>query len=326
MQGNAKLPATPVNAKRRRRIRTFPVWVVFACMVPGILHYTIFRLFPSAMTAVLSFSDISGIPGSSWTWVGWANYKEFFVLQNVRDLKASLGRTGMYSLSVTIIQNALALLMAVILNGKFLKGRNFARAVYFMPVILGAAVVATMWKLMFSTPTGPIYLFMQNVLGIENPPAILSSYKYAFPAVIGAQIWQNMGYSMVIFLAALQNISQDIYEAAYIDGANEWQVFWRITLPLIWSSVTVNTLLAIIGSLQSFELIMTITRGQFNTSTLGMMVFATAFGGSGASASGASVSGMRQGYAAAESMVLFVAVLFVTIISQFVMKRMEADQ
>ena len=127
---------------------------------------------------------------------------------------------------------------------------------------------------------------------------------------------------MVIFLAALQNIPADLYEAAYIDGANEWQVFWRITLPLIWSSVTVNTLLAIIGSLQSYELIMTITRGQFNTATLGMMVFATAFGGNGASASG----GMRQGYAAAESMVLFVGVLVVTVISQAVMKRMEGDR
>ena len=199
-------PAKAVNIRHRKHISTFPVWVVFLCMLPGILHYTIFRLFPSVMTAVLSFTDISGIPGSSWQWVGWANYKEFFVLQNIRDLKASLGRTGIYALSVTLIQNAIALLMAVILNGKFLKGRNFARAVYFMPVILGAAVVSTMWKLIFSTPTGPIYLFMQNVLGIENPPAILSSYTYAFPAVIAAQIWQNMGYSMVIFLAALAGI------------------------------------------------------------------------------------------------------------------------
>ena len=134
-----------------------------------------------------------------------------------------------------------------------------------------------------------------------------------------------MGYSMVIFLAALQNIPADLYEAAYIDGANEWQVFWRITLPLIWSAVTVNTLLAIIGSLQSYELIMTITRGSFNTATLGMMVFATAFGGGGATASGGTVAGMRQGYAAAESMILFLGVLVVTVVSQLVMKKMEAD-
>ena len=166
----------------------------------------------------------------------------------------------------------------------------------------------------------------EDVFKIENPPAILSSYSYAFPAVIAAQIWQNMGYSMVIFLASLQSIPEDLYEASRIDGASEFQIFWRITIPLVWSAITVNTLLAIIGSLQSYELIMTITRGGFNTATLGMMVFATAFGGGGATASGGSVAGMRQGYAAAESMVLFAGVLVVTIISQTIMNKLEAER
>ncbi len=312
--------------RSRARIRTFSLWAVVLCMLPGILHYLIFRLVPSITNAVLSFTDISGIPGTSWKWIGWANYKEFFVLQNVRDLKNVLGRTAIYAVTVTLIQNGIALLMAVILNRKFLRGRNLYRAVYFMPEILGVTVVATVWKLMFSTPTGPVFLLMKDVMGIENPPAVLSSFDYAFPAVIASQIWMHMGYSLVIFLAGLQNISNDIYEAAYIDGAGEWQVFWRITLPMIWSTATVNTLLAIIGSLQSFELIMTITGGQFNTSTLGMMVFATAFGGRGATASGGSVSGLRQGYAAAQSMVLFVAVFIVTVISQVLMARLESEQ
>ena len=137
MEGKAIRNASPVNSPKRlhKHIRAFPGWVVFLCMLPGILHYTIVRLFPSTMTAVLSFTDISGIPGSAWQWIGWDNYREFFILQNIRDLKASLGRTAIYALSVTLIQNALALLMAVILNGKFLKGRNFARAVYFLSLI-----------------------------------------------------------------------------------------------------------------------------------------------------------------------------------------------
>lgn len=301
------------------------MWAVALCMLPGVLHYLIFRLLPSITTAVLSFTDISGIPGAAWSWIGWDNYREFFVLQNARDLRNALGRTAIYALTVTLVQNAIALVMAVLLNKRFLRGRNLYRAVYFMPEILGVTVVATIWKLLFSTPTGPVFLFMRDVLGIRNPPAILSSFEYAFPAVIAAQIWMHMGYSLVIFLAGLQNIPGEIYEAAYIDGAGEWQVFWRVTLPMIWSTVTVNTLLAIIGSLQSFELIMTITGGQFNTSTLGMMVFATAFGGRGATAGGGSISGLRQGYAAAQSMVLFAAVLVVTAISQIIMTRLERD-
>ncbi|MDR2648675.1 MAG: sugar ABC transporter permease [Clostridiales bacterium] len=308
------------------RLRLFSHKIVFLSMLPGLLLYTVFRLIPSVTTGVLSFTDISGIPGAAWKWVGLANYKEFLVLQNIRDLINTIKRTGIYAISVTLIQNSLALLAAVVLNSKFLKARNFSRAVYFMPVILGAAVVATIWKLMFSTPTGPVFLFMQQVMGIENPPAVLSSYSLAFPAVIGAQIWQNMGYSMVIFLAGLQGIPEELYESADLDGASVWQAFWRVTFPLIWHALTVNTLLAIIGSLQSFELIMTITRGSFNTATLGMRVFATAFGGGGASATGAAISGLRQGYAAAQGMLLFAVVLIVTIISQSLMKKAEVEQ
>ena len=325
IQKTAVSPGRMLNQKKHP-LRLFPLWIVLLCMLPGVLHYCIFRLYPSMMTAYYSFTDISGVPGTTWKFIGLANYKEFFILQNPRDLKAALLRTAAYAFFVTIIQNSIALLLSVIVNSAFLKGRNFARGVYFMPVILGAAVVATIWKAIFSTPTGPIYLFMQNVLHIANPPAILSSRVYAFPAVIAAQIWQNMGYSMVIFIAALQGIDGTLYESASIDGASNWKMFSKITLPLIWSAISINTLLAIIGSLQSYELIMTITRGNFNTSTLGMMAFATAFGGGGGTASGAVVNGLRQGYAAAESMVLFAGVLVVTIISQILMKRAEVER
>lgn len=323
---NAAAPPGTEVKKRKKTFRLFPLWIVLLCMLPGILHYCIFRLYPSVMTAYYSFTDISGVPGTSWKFIGLANYKEFFILQNARDLKAALFRTVGYAFFVTIIQNAIALMLAVIVNSSFLKGRNFARGVYFMPVILGSAVVATIWKMIFSTPTGPIYLFMKNILLIQSPPSILSSRIYAFPAVIAAQIWQNMGYSMVIFLAALQGIDNSLYESASIDGASEWKMFTKITVPMIWSAVMINTLLAIIGSLQSYELIMTITRGNFNTSTLGMMAFATAFGGGGATASGGTISGLRQGYAAAESMVLFIGVLTATIVSQILMKRAEVEQ
>ncbi|MDR2514855.1 MAG: sugar ABC transporter permease [Christensenellaceae bacterium] len=322
----ALLKTAAPQRRGMRRIRTFAPWMVMLCILPGLLHYFAFRLIPSATTAVLSFTNISGLPGSAFAFIGLDNYREFFILQNARDLFNALWRTAIFAVTVTIIQNALALLMAVVLTNKILKGRNLYRAVYFMPVVLGAAVVATMWKLLFSTPTGPVFIFMQTVLGVENPPAVLSSYSYAFPAVIAAQIWQNMGYSMVIFIAGLQNIPEEVYEAAYIDGAGEWQAFWRITFPLLWSAITVNTLLAIIGSLQSFELIMTITSGQFNTATLGMMVFATAFGGRGATSSGGSLAGMRQGYAAAQSIVLFASVCTVTVLSQILMRKMEVDQ
>ena len=274
------------------------------------------------MSLVYSFTEWNGFTTPEF--IGIKNYIELFTSKSI-NIGRALKNAMLLAVLSCCLQLPFALWLALRL-ARPIKGRTALLSIFFMPVILGAAVVATMWKLIFSTPTGPVYLFMKDILKIENPPAILSSYSYAFPAVIAAQIWQHMGYSMVIFLASLQSIPEDLYEASRIDGASEFQIFWRITIPLVWSAITVNTLLAIIGSLQSYELIMTITRGGFNTATLGMMVFATAFGGGGATASGGSVAGMRQGYAAAESMVLFVGVLVVTIISQTIMNKLEAER
>ena len=290
-------------------------------MLPGLLHYFLFRLIPSGATAVISFTDISGVPNTPWSFIGLDNYKEFFFLQNPRDLQNSLLRTLIYSFSVTFIQNALALFVATVVNNKLLRGRNLYRAVYFMPVILGVTIVTTVWKMIYSID-GPIYPILQKLL--VNPQPVLANYNLAFPAVIGIQIWMYMGYSMVLFLAGMQNIAQELYEAGYIDGCNEWQAFKNITFPLLWPIVTVNVLLALIGSLGSFEIIFTTTSGQFNTATLGMMVFATAFGGRGATASGGG-SSLRQGYAASMSMVLFVGVFIITIISQYVMNKTGKD-
>jgi len=314
----------PPNRKRKR-LRTFSMLAVFLCMLPGILHYTSFRLVPSITTAVLSFTNISGLPGSAWEFIGWANYREFFILQNVRDLRAVLGRTAIFASVVTIAQNVFALFFAVILNQKFLKGRSFYRAVIFLPSMLGVTVVSSVWKLMFSAPAGPIFLYMQKVLGMSNPPAILGSFQHAFTAVISIQVWMHVGYTMLIYLAGLQGIPNEVYESASIDGANEWQAFSRITVPMLWPTVIVNTLICLIGALQTFELIMTLTSGQFNTSTLSMQVFATAFGGRGATASGGTVAGLRQGYAASQSMVLFIVVFITTIISQKLMSLRERD-
>ena len=310
------------NAAKKARfssgLRTWPVYIVFLCMLPGLLHYLIFRIGPSLTTAILSFTDITGVPNTPWKFIGLDNYREFFFLQNRRALQVALSRTIYYSLGVTFIQNILALFVAVIVNNKFIRGRNVVRAVYFLPVILGVTIVTTVWKLVASID-GPIYAFMKMTM--DNPQPLLANYLYAFPAVIGIQVWMYLGYSMVLYLAGMQNIALELYEAGYIDGCNEWRSFKYITFPLLWPIITVNVLLALIGSLQSFEIIYTTTGGQFNTTTLGMMVFATAFGGRGATAGGGAVASLRQGYAASMSIILFIGVFIVTLLSQYVMSK-----
>jgi raffinose/stachyose/melibiose transport system permease protein len=314
----------PLSAGKKKRHQNFAVWAVFLCMLPGILHYTCIRLIPSITTAILSFTDVSGLPGQPVNFIGLDNYREFFILQNTRDLIETLRRTGIWGLVVTLAQNIFALWFALLLNEKFVKGRNIYRAVIFMPVILGVTIVATMWKLMLAIPSGLIFKFMLDVLRIARPPAMLNSHVWAFPSVVFVQVWMHTGYTMLIYLAGLQGIPNEVYEAASIDGANEWQSFWHVTLPLLWPIVIVNVLICVIGALQTFELIMVLTQGQYHSSTLGMEVFTTAFGGR--DSSGSKTMGLRQGYAAAQSMVLFVVVFVVTFVSQKTMSRMEQER
>ena len=136
-----------------------------------------------------------------------------------------------------------------------------------------------------------------------------------------------MGYSMVIFLAGLQGIPSELYEASKIDGASPSQQFIYVTLPLLWPTVTVNVLLAVIGSLSVYQMILLTTGGGFDTSNLAMRVFRTAFniGQDITGVAGASSSTMRQGYAAAQSMVLFGIILIVTLVTQYLMNKKEKE-
>lgn len=293
-------------------------WVVMLGMAPAIVLYLVMGVIPSLTTAVLSFTDISGVPGYPWQWVGFDNYVEFLFLQNARDTYAAFGRTIVFSLSVTLIQNALALLVAVLLNSKLLRWRNFARAVVFLPTILGITIVCFAWSFFF-TLDGPADTVFK-MLGLPNS-GFLGSQTQAFPIVIFVQIWYSLGYAMMIYLAGLQNIPSELYEAAAIDGASPVQIFFKITMPLLWPTITVNVLLSIIGSLSVVQSILLLTGGANNTSTLAMRIFSQAFAIGAAAPSGSGT--MRQGFAAAQSMILFFMILIVTIISQYIMKKNE---
>jgi len=141
----------------------------------------------------------------------------------------------------------------------------------------------------------------------------------AFAWVIVVQIWANMGVTMMIFLAGLQTIPTELYEAARIDGASPWQVFSNVTWPLLTPSVNTNLLLNIIGSLQAWQLFLILLGYRNGTQVLGYLIYATGFG----QTSGSVTSSFRQGYAAAASMVLFVLVLVIGMVTQKILQRRE---
>lgn len=298
---------------------TFSKKAIYLGIFPAVFFYLTINFGPSLATFVLSFTNITGTPGLPWEFIGLRNYREFFIEQNTRDTILVFRNTVIFSLAVTLIQNAVALPIAVTLNNKGLVGRNVYRAIIFLPVVLGVFVTAYTWRLMFNPLDGPIANFI-SIFGWQSN--FFNDPRIALWLVIFCQIWMAMGYSMVINLAGLQAIPNELYEAGLIDGTSGTQAFRYITMPMLWPTVSVNILLAIIGSLQSFQIILFTTgAGNFHTRTLVMHVYANAFNLGGGMGSGS----MRQGYAAAVAMILFLFILTVTIISQRFISRKGMD-
>ncbi|GCE09395.1 carbohydrate ABC transporter permease [Dictyobacter aurantiacus] len=285
-------------------------WVPYLGMLPGVALFVLFSLGPSLSTAVLSLTDISGVPNVPWHFIGLQNYIEYFSSGSTRDNLAALERTIIFCVSVTIIQNTLALGVAILLNTK-LPGHTFVRSVIFMPVVLGVTVIGLIWSLMFDPTGGPIALLLGH-FGITS--SFFGDNTLAFPLVIGVQIWSALGYSMIIFLAGLQTVPPELGEAAVVDGASIWQRFRNVTYPLLAPSVTINMLLGIIGSLQTYQLIYVLTGGNFNTSVLSYQIFSNGFSQT-----------QRQGYASALAMLQFVLVAAVALIALAYFRRKEVQ-
>jgi raffinose/stachyose/melibiose transport system permease protein len=292
-------------------------WVPYLLLLPGFIFYLVIMLGPSLATSVFSFTDATGISGAPVNWVGLDNYKEFlFMGQASVDNYGALWRTLIFCFFVTTIQFSLGLIMSLVVNQK-LRGVNFFRTLYFMPVILGAVIQGLIWSLFLYPLGGPMAQILEAI-GLQSE-FLGGQPTEAFAWVIAVQIWANMGITMMIFVAGLQTIPDELYEAAKIDGASPWSVFRNVTWPLLTPSVNTNLVLNIIGSLQAWQLFLVLIGYRNGTQVLGYLIFAQGFG----QTSGSVTSAFRQGYAAAASIVLFVLVLIIGMSVQFMLQRRE---
>lgn len=283
-----------------------------ALLMLPLLLYVVFAFGPSVATVFFSFTDATGLPGAKWQFIGFENYDRLFNSSDKAERWRSIRNTLEFAFLVVFIQNAVGLLMALIVNRR-LKGDAFFRASYFLPVVLGVTVSGLVWRMMMNPLGGPLSELFKS-LGL--PTGFLSSYGAAFEWIIFVQIWMYMGYSMTIFLAGLQSIPKDLYDAAHIDGTNRWQAFRHVTFPMIAPSTTVNLLLAIIGALQTFDIIYVLTNGGFNTRTLAFDIYRDAI---------ANNTTADYGLASAGAMVLFVFVFVIALASLVVLRRREVD-
>jgi raffinose/stachyose/melibiose transport system permease protein len=251
----------------------------------GLAVYIAFGIAPALGNVAISLTNFSGLIGSPTSFTGLQNYSALLTTQRPGFI-SSLVETVFFVVGVTVVQNVFGMLMAHRLQGDS-KGASFLRILVFVPIVLGVTVVGLIWLLLFDPSTGPAAIALHDV-GIQS--AFFGSNSWAMPLVIIVQVWQNLGFTMVVFIGGLRAIPRDVYEAASLDGITPFRRFTRVTWPLMAPSVTVNVLFAVIGSLTTYNLIYVLTTGLYNTNTLGMFSFNSAFGSSADLGLGAAVT------------------------------------
>jgi multiple sugar transport system permease protein/sn-glycerol 3-phosphate transport system permease protein len=277
----------------RARLRT--TLLAYTFLFPSLVGLFAFLLMPILAVAIISFFNWSLIGGAHF--IGFKNYVSIFQSSDIRN---SLLVTTYYVLLNIPAQTVLALLLALLMNKRF-RGMGIFRTIYVVPWMATPVAMGIVWQWIFDPQYGSLNTFL-GFFGLHGI-TWLSSLQLAMPSVAAVNIWQYTGYNMLFFLAGLQSIPSDLYEAASIDGVSPFQSFFRITLPLLSSTMFFVLVTDIIGSFQVFDTVYVMTQGGPGrvTDTLNFEIFRQAF------------VFFHAGYAAALSMVLFGIILLVTI-------------
>lgn len=229
----------------------------FILLVPALAIYAIFALYPMLNVVVISFQKWNGLDPQR-PFVGFANYTAIFTRDPV--FWVAFRNTVIWTLMSLIFPPLVGLLLALSLNKKIF-GRNSLRAIFYLPVIIAPIAVATMWKWMYD-PFFGLFSQMLTTWGMQTwIKDWLGNKDIALYSVFIAYLWQTVGFSMVLFLAGLQNVSQTLVEAARIDGAGRWAVFKHVTLPALRPTITIVLVLSIISSLKAFDIVYGLTGG-----------------------------------------------------------------
>ncbi|MCX7765543.1 MAG: sugar ABC transporter permease [Candidatus Sumerlaeia bacterium] len=187
----------------------------------------------------------------SQVFVGGANFR--FLLQD-KDFHIAVKNTLIFACSSVFLQLPLSLGLALVLNSSFVKARNFFRLAFFSPNLVGQVFVAILFSVIFIPQFGLLNRVLHFILGIALDTKWLANPRLVMPALVLTSLWMYVGFNMVYFLAALQNVDRDLYDAAQVDGAGIFRRFWHITLPGIWPVAVFVIVLSTIGSFQLFEL------------------------------------------------------------------------
>lgn len=243
----AKARKRPSRFSNRKVDRAF-YWMA----VPASLIFALFLYVPFLQGVAYSFTNSQGY--GRYSWIGFKNYGALF-----RDSRVGHAYlfTLLIAILITLLVNFIALFISVALNGK-IAFKNGFRVIYFIPYTLSVLVIGYVFKYIFMTPLPAL----GKALGIGwLSQSLLTSEHYAWIPIVFLSVWQAVAYSTLIYLAGLQTIDSEVYEAASIDGANEWQKFWRITFPLIGPFFTINLVLTLKNAFNTFDQVVALTAG-----------------------------------------------------------------
>lgn len=281
------------------KLRT--VWA-YIFLLPLLLYFIVFTIYPIVMSYVYSAFD----------WNGFGPLSQFILFENYKNVIADAAFWNAFKNNLififfkTIILVPLALVAAIILNWSYLKGKTFFRTVYFLPVVTTASVIGVVMKFIFGNDDALFNNMLLQAGLIQEPIPWLAQAHTALIVLIGVSIWKMFGMVLVYWLAGLQSLPEDTFEAAKIDGANAWQTFWAITLPMLAPVGTVIVLLTVVNSMHVFDLAKTLTDGGpfFATDMMDLYIYRYAFGNAGFP---------QMGYASAAGIVFGLAVFLITL-------------
>lgn len=288
---------------RRRSLAVQEALWGYAMAAPLLVGFGVFFYLALVASLLIGFTEWDVLTPPRW--VGLGNYARLF-----RDplFYKALWNTMRYTLMSVPVGQVISLTLALALNTR-LRFRNLYRLAFFLPLLTMPVAIAVVWKWIYNPDFGLLSQLLRP-LGFPRV-AWLGEARWAMPALVVIALWRQSGYGMVIFLAGLQNIPRTYYEAAQVDGANRWQQFWYITLPLLTPTLFFSLVTALIDSFQVFDLVFVMTRGGplNSTRTLVYNIYEDAF------------RYFHMGYATATSWVLFLIILAVTIIQWRAQRR-----
>jgi len=278
----------------------------YAFALPFIASISIFLIGPLIYAFIISFKEFSFLNPEASQWIGFANYIK---LLSDPTFKRALLNTTLYSLGVVPTQLVIALILALIVNSD-IKGKTFFRVAYYIPTVTSTVAVSVIFLYLFKAD-GLVNALLAK-FGIQGP-TWFNDVRFALPSIMMMAIWSSVGNYMVIFLAGLQDIPSELYEAAEVDGANKFQRFFKITLPMLRPIVFFNLVMSLIGTFQVFDQAYVVSQGTGGpldaTMTVVLDIYRTGF------------RDFNMGYASAMAFVLFVIILILTLIQRKLFKE-----